>query len=108
VESSRGSSPLRIAMTSTRRSGNTWLNFLSSRNYQIPSRVRPRLQGLEWGALPCHFVLLTHARRNPVLVDRFVEHRFQIVVLARRPLDVLTSELHLAMSERLRGLTPSC
>ena len=90
--------PLRIAIISTPRTGNTWLMCLLSGIYGVPHIFKPKPADVDWEALPSECVLVTHARREPSLVTRLERERFRVVVLARHPLDVLISSLHFAAS----------
>jgi hypothetical protein len=89
---------LRIAIISTARSGNTWLMHLLSRLYEIPHFFINSPTDIRWDSLPKSCVLVTHGNRQPWLVTQLGRHGFQVVTLARHPLDVLISNLHVAFS----------
>lgn len=71
---------------------------LLSRVYDVPHRFINDPADIRWSGLPKRCVLVTHGRRQPRLVAQLERHRFRVVVLARHPLDVLISNLHVAFS----------
>lgn len=91
--------PLRIAVVSTPRAGNTWVRHLLGNAYQIPHIARHFMSDADWRALPAEVVLQLHWRRTPEFVNRLEEHRFRVVTVARHPLDVLISILHFCIYE---------
>src|SRR3954470_22779750 len=86
--------PLRIAVVSTPRAGNTWVRHLLGTAYQVPHFARHSLSDEDWNALPPEVVLQIHWRRTPAFAVRLKEHGFRVVTVARHPLDVLISILH--------------
>jgi hypothetical protein len=90
-------SPLRLAVISTPRSGNNWLQHLLSTAYDLPRLSPDTLQQVEWSALPARCVLILHWPRVPALVSLLRQHDFQVVVLARHPCDVLISILQFCL-----------
>jgi len=83
---------LRIALVSTPRSGNTWIRetigkalelnqFAVHRYWDMPSRI------------PDRCIMQIHWRKDPEFQRFLSENRFQVVTIARHPLDVLLSIL---------------
>lgn len=93
------SPPLRIAVVSTPRAGNTWVRHLLGTAYQVPHFARHSMADADWAALPSEVVLQIHWRREPAFVARLAEHGFRVVTVARHPLDVLISILHFCVYE---------
>jgi hypothetical protein len=100
---------VRIAVLSTPRSGNTWVRIMLAAGYQLPSLAYHEMSDSEWAALPESFTLQMHCLPEPDLLKRFHDHNIQLLTVARHPLDVLISILHVAVydveSERwLQGI----
>ncbi|MFO0966812.1 MAG: sulfotransferase domain-containing protein [Gemmataceae bacterium] len=91
--------PLRLAIISTPRAGNNWLQNLLSRAYDLPRLSPVSLPNVDWMGLPRDCVLILHWRRDPALVELLHTHRFRVISLARHPLAVLVSILHFALRE---------
>ena len=91
--------PLRIAVVSTPRAGNTWVRHLLGTAYQIPHLARHAMADADWIELPPEVVLQLHWRREPAFVAKLTEHGFRVVTVARHPLDVLISILHFCIYE---------
>src|SRR5262245_18718493 len=91
--------PLRIAVISTPRAGNTWIRHLLGSAYQLPHFARHSLTDADWEALPREVILQIHWRRTPEFVAKLVHHDFRVVTVARHPLDVLISILHFCIYE---------
>src|SRR4051812_30505375 len=91
--------PLRIAVVSTPRAGNTWVRLLLGTAYQIPHLARHALADADWAALPPEVVLQIHWRPEPAFVAKLAEQGFRVVTVARHPLDVLISILHFCIYE---------
>lgn len=101
--------PLRLAIVSTPRTGNTWLRHLLGRVWGLEHRAFHEIPQDEWAKLPANCVLQLHALYTPELAARFAAEGFRVITLARHPFDVLISILHVAVhgveSERwLNGL----
>jgi hypothetical protein len=94
-----GRRPLRVAIVSTPRSGNTWLWHLLTTAYDIPGVAVHNPIELDWRGLPPACVLQVHWRLIPSFVARLQEHGFRVVVMGRHPLDVLISILHFALHD---------
>jgi hypothetical protein len=91
--------PLRIAVVSTPRAGNTWLRHLLATAYQIPHLARHAMTDADWTGLPAEVVLQIHWRREPAFQAKLAEQGFGVVTVARHPLDVLISILHFCIYE---------
>ena len=91
--------PLRIAVVSTPRAGNTWVRHLLGAAYQMPHLARHVMSDADWAALPPECVLQIHWRRESAFEAKLAEHGFQVVTVARHPLDVLISILHFCIYE---------
>jgi hypothetical protein len=89
--------PLRIAIVSTPRSGNTWIRLMLSRIYGIPELAVHQLDDAGFRELPAECILQLHAQRTPEFAATLARHRFRPLVLVRHPLDVLISILHYAV-----------
>ncbi|MFN4259878.1 MAG: sulfotransferase domain-containing protein [Gemmataceae bacterium] len=85
---------MRLAIISTPRSGNNWLQHLLASTYDL-TRLSPNtFPSVEWDTLPERCAMILHWHRVPALRQRLAQHGFRVVVLARHPLDVLISILH--------------
>jgi hypothetical protein len=91
--------PLRIAVVSTPRAGNTWVRHLLGTAYQVPHFARHALSDEDWAGLPPEVVLQIHWRREPAFEAKLAGHGFRVVTVARHPLDVLVSILHFCIYE---------
>jgi Sulfotransferase domain len=89
--------PLRVALISTPRAGNNWLRHLLVGLYQVPSLPVHTPREIDWAALPRECLLAVHWHPSPSFLERLDQHGFQMIVLARHPLDVLISILHFAL-----------
>jgi hypothetical protein len=89
--------PLRLAVVSTPRSGNTWLRMMLARLYDVPELAVHRLAPGDWAGLPTACVLQLHWRRTPEFEAELATHGFRVVVIVRHPLDVLVSVLQFAV-----------
>jgi len=90
---------MRIAVVSTPRAGNTWVRHLLGTAYQIPHFARHSMADADWKELPAEMVLQIHWRREPEFQAKLAENGFQVVTVARHPLDVLISILHFCIYE---------
>jgi Sulfotransferase domain len=88
---------LRIAQISTPRAGNNWLRHLLAGLFDLPTRPVHSAHDLDWETFPAEGLLAIHWHPTPAFLDRLRNEGFQIVVLARHPLDVLISVLHFAL-----------
>ena len=93
------SNPLRIAVVSTPRAGNTWIRHLLRHAYQLPHLAKHSMTDEDWRTLPPEVVLQLHWRREPAFAAKLHEHGFRVVTVARHPLDVLISILHFCVFE---------
>jgi hypothetical protein len=89
----------RIAIVSTPRNGNTWLRHLLSNAYGIEEKAVHSPLDLDWTSLSEGCVLQIHWHPEWRFLRRLQRERFQPVVLARHPLDVLISILHYSLHE---------
>jgi hypothetical protein len=89
--------PLRLAIVSTPRSGNTWLRFLLSDLYGVPGLTAHNPGEADWMTLPPACLLQIHWHRTGPFLTRLTQHRFRVVTISRHPLDVLISLLHHAL-----------
>src|SRR3954454_23344239 len=100
-----------LAIISTPRSGNTWLRHLLGTSLAL--RHFPRLTPEEcpWDAWPDRCALQAHWMPEDDILQRLDEHRFQVITLARHPLDVLVSLLQFDQTwhtgRGLAGLDPT-
>jgi hypothetical protein len=86
-------SPVRLAVMASPRSGGTWLRFLLEGLYAIPGVSVPDPAALDWQSLPSGCVLHIHWHRTPALAQTLEDEGFQVVSVARHPLDLLLSVL---------------
>ncbi len=91
--------PLRIAVVSTPRSGNTWFRGLLASTYGLQDWAVHNPADLDWAGLPSGYIIQIHWHRVESFTSLLDEHRFRVVVLSRHPLDVLISILHFAPHE---------
>lgn len=92
-------SPVRIAVISTPRSGNTWVRTLLARLYDVPQVAFHSMEAEDWDGLAPRCLLQLHAHHTPELQERLNRMGFKVVSLARHPLDVLISILHFSHFE---------
>ena len=92
--------PLRIAVVSTPRSGNTWLRAMLSHMYGVPTAATHELADDDWGRFPPEVVHQIPWPRTPEFLAKLRGHGFRVVTLARHPLDTLVSILHFAWYDR--------
>ena len=95
--------PLRLAIVSTPRTGNNWLQHLLSRVYDLPRLSPVNLPNVCWPELPRECVIILHWRCEPELERLLSEHQFRVISIARHPLDVLISILHFTLRETTDG-----
>jgi hypothetical protein len=93
------SDPLRVAILSTPRSGNTWLRLLLAAAYRVPDLAVHKMWDSDWAGLPPECVLQLHWNRTPKMRDRLAEHGFRVVTVARHPLDTLVSIVPFALTD---------
>jgi hypothetical protein len=93
------SAPLRIAVVSTPRSGNSWLRAVLHHAYRVPVFAVHDLTEEFCESLPPEAVVQIHWPRTPEFEDRLRRHGFQVLSLARHPLDTLISILHFCWYE---------
>jgi hypothetical protein len=99
----------RVAIVSSPRSGNTWVRFVLADALELEHiGINNYLDAP--ATLPNKFILQLHWYREPNFQRFLRANGFQVVVLARHPLDVLISSLHFARLERkaCRWLEGNC
>src|SRR5262245_33260061 len=99
ARASRMDAPLRIAVVSTPRTGNTWVRHLLGTAYQVPHIARHVMADADWANLPPEVVLQIHWRADPTFTAKLAEQGFRVVTVTRHPLDVLISILHFCIYE---------
>jgi hypothetical protein len=97
----------RVAIISTPRTGNTWLRHLLSRIWSLEPVALHNITDDDWAQLPRECVLQLHWQCEPEFVRRLETEGFRVISMARHPLDVLISILHVSVygvdSERWLG-----
>jgi hypothetical protein len=89
--------PLRVAVVSTPRSGNTWVRKLIAGAYRLPELCCNAPAEVDWDNLPPELVVQLHWPREPEFLGQLDRHGFRVVTVARHPFDVLISILHWAV-----------
>jgi Sulfotransferase domain len=88
----------RIAVVSSPRSGNTWVRSVLARVLAVPEMVV-----IDWKelpvAIPHRCLVQIHWYREPHFQAFLRKNNFQLITLARHPLDVLLSVLHFTRFE---------
>ena len=92
-----GTSKRRLAILATPRSGNTYLGLLLSRFYDLPHVAVHQMNETDWAMQPEEVLLRLHWRREPKLLARLEREGYRIITIARHPLDVLISILHVVV-----------
>jgi hypothetical protein len=88
---------LRVALLTTPRCGNNWVRHLLFALYGMPTRSVHSPADIDWENLSSECVLGLHWHAEPAFVEALAGHGFQVVVLARHPLDTLLSVLQFAL-----------
>jgi len=92
--------PIRIAIISTPRAGNTWLRMMLSQFYDATQIAVHHPNDVNWNALPeGNCILQLHWHRTDEFVKTLQRYNFQVVVLVRNSLDVLISILHFVQNK---------
>jgi hypothetical protein len=91
--------PLRVAIISSPRSGNTWLRHLLMRVAAATGLAVHNPADIVWEELPAACIVQLHWHCTPEFCDLLARHGFRIVVQARHPLDLLISILHFALHD---------
>lgn len=89
----------RLLLTSTPRSGNTWLRTMLRTTLDITEAAIDTPPELDWVNLPDGFVVQMHARRTATILNLLSDFNIQPLVVIRHPLDVLISILHFCTFE---------
>ena len=98
--------PLRLAVISTPRSGNTWVRALLARLYDLVELPVHFPQQLDWEALPRRCVIQLHWYPEESFTATLERAGVRVVVLARHPLDVLISWLNYSYYVHQEGVCP--
>lgn len=93
------STPLRIALLGTPRSGNTWLRYLLGAAAGMPSLSFHGLDAGILAGLPRDCVMAVHLDRDPANVRLLESHGFRVLTIARHPFDTLVSILQFAIHD---------
>jgi hypothetical protein len=91
--------PLRIAIVSSPRTGNTWLRHLFETALELPGLAEHNPGEVDWSNLPVGCVLQLHWHPTAEFRQLLAEHDFQIVALSRHPFDILISILHFTLHD---------
>jgi hypothetical protein len=83
---------MRIAIVSSPRSGNSWLRYVLRDTFSLQEIAVHNYLDIE--NVPEKCILQIHWYREPNFQEFLKRHDFQVISLARHPLDVLISVLH--------------
>lgn len=97
------STPLRIALVCTPRSGNNWLRLLLGAALELPTLAVHEITEEQLAELPPECIFAIHARRDPDFVAMLNQHGFRLLTISRHPCDVLVSILQFAVHESESG-----
>ncbi|MFM1843319.1 MAG: hypothetical protein RLZZ490_2061 [Cyanobacteriota bacterium] len=86
--------PLRLAIISSPRSGNTWLRHLLKTAYQLEERAAHTPEVLFEPVIPPRVVMQIHWLPDRQFCQRLEQEQIKTITLARHPLDLLLSILH--------------
>lgn len=90
---------MKLLLTSTPRSGNTWLRYMLADLYQLEQHAVHTPDALDWKQLPERCIVQMHWDRSPELLAMMAETGFDALTIARHPLDVLLSIQQFATHE---------
>jgi hypothetical protein len=90
---------LRLAVISTPRSGNTWIRRILAQTFCLDQVAVHTPEDVDWDTLPSRCILQLHWHRTDSFRTLLNDNEFQVVAIARHPLDVLISILHFAPRE---------
>lgn len=82
---------MKLLLTSTPRSGNTWLRLMLANLYQLEQHAVHTPDALDWKQLPDRCIVQLHWDRTPQFLATLAESGFDALTIARHPLDVLLS-----------------
>jgi len=88
---------VRIAITSTPRSGNTWLRHILCAAYDAVGITAHSPSDVDWAHLPDDCILQIHWHPTESFRELLEHYAFRVVVVVRHPLDVLISILQFAL-----------
>ena len=94
-----GSSPTRIALLATPRSGNTWLRLILGHILELEELPVHHPGDLDWTSLPERVVIQLHWPRTKYLQSLLEGAKVKVVTLSRHPFDILVSILRFAQTE---------
>lgn len=86
--------PLRLALVSTPRSGNTWLRMMLGQAFALEELAVDDPSQVDWGNLPRRFILQVHWLPTDEFARKLSVAGVKVVTIARHPLAVLLSILH--------------
>lgn len=89
----------RILLTSTPRSGNTWVRRLLADAFELQEYASHTPDDLPWSDLPNNVIIQLHWLPSDGFQRTLIQHQFEILTLARQPLDVLVSIHNFAQTE---------
>lgn len=90
---------MRLALVSSPRSGNSWLRMLLSSLYDLQQNAVHYPQAINWADLPENCIVQIHWHNESQFNSLLKLHGFDVVTIARHPLDLLLSVLHFAPHE---------
>lgn len=90
---------MKLLLTSTPRSGNTWLRLMLADLYQLAQYAVHTPDALDWKQLPPRCIVQLHWDRTPEFTAQLADAGFDVLTIARHPLDVLLSILQFAPHE---------
>lgn len=90
---------MKILLTSTPRSGNTWLRLMLANLYQLEQYAVHTPDDLNWSQLPQRCIVQLHWDRTSEFTALLAKEEFDVLTIARHPLDVLLSILHFCTYE---------
>ena len=91
--------PVRVCLSSTPRSGNTWMRHALADWFEAPSSAVHSPREVDWSALPDRYVLQIHWPPSESWLRRLRQHNFRVVSIARHPAAVLLSILRFAQRD---------
>lgn len=91
--------PARVAIVGTPRTGNTWVRMLLADALEAEQIAVHHPADIDWAGLPERSVLQLHWRRTAYFSAHLARAGYQVVSIARHPLDVLLSTHTFAQKE---------
>lgn len=90
---------MRLFLTSTPRSGNTWFRKLLASSLNLAEAAVHTPEDVHWDTLPGRVILQLHWPATIGVRELIAQHGFCPVTIVRHPLDVLLSILHFCRFE---------